>query len=252
MIEFLHSFCLTGGQWFLLVTCGILVGIAKTGLSGAGMLVVPVLAGIFGGRSSAGLLLPMLCFGDVFGVTYYHRHAEWRYLWRLMPWTLAGIAIGLFTGKVVSDAQFTAILAVTILGGIAIMIWREKHGEDMPVPDYWWFSALTGLTGGFATMIGNAAGPIMALYLLSMRLPKYAYIGTVAWFFFMVNLFKVPLHIFFWGTITTRTFAFNIAMLPAIAAGAFIGIKAVRHIPEKAFRSLMIAMTVLAAVKIFF
>jgi len=252
LFETLQSFDLSAGFWLLLILCGVLIGIAKTGISGAGMLVVPILAGIFGGRPSAGLLLPMLCFGDIFGVTYYHRHAEWRHIWRLMPWAAAGIAIGLFVGAAVTDLQFNRMLSFIILAGLAVMIWRGQRGDVLNVPEYRWFAALMGLAGGFTTMIGNAAGPVMALYLLSMRLPKYAYIGTGAWFFMIVNLAKVPLHIFVWHTITVRTVTLNVAMIPSIALGAGLGIWIVRKIPEKVFRWIIIAMTAAAAVKLIF
>ena len=251
MIDLLASFDLTAFQWGIVVVCALLIGMTKTGLSGAAMLVVPVLAGIFGGKPSVGLLLPLLCFGDVFGVSYYSRHTEWRYIRQLMPWALIGIGIALFVGNMVSDTQFREILAYAIMLSIGILIWKELRHGDLKVPDYWWFSALMGLGGGFATMIGNAAGPIMILYLLSKRLPKYRFIGTQAWFFLIVNFLKVPLHIFFWHTITLKTLAFDAVLLPAIAVGALLGVRVVRVIPEKPYRIIIMTVTVLAALKLF-
>ncbi|MFC1608456.1 TSUP family transporter, partial [Candidatus Latescibacterota bacterium] len=99
MTDILASFDLTALQWGIVGICALLIGMTKTGLAGAAMLVVPVLAGIFGGKPSVGLLLPMLCFGDVFGVSYYHRHTEWRYIRQLIPWALIGIVIALFVGN---------------------------------------------------------------------------------------------------------------------------------------------------------
>ncbi|MBN1291231.1 MAG: sulfite exporter TauE/SafE family protein [Candidatus Latescibacteria bacterium] len=251
MLETLLSFNLSQESWALAILCGILIGIAKTGLNGAAMLVVPILAGIFGSKPSVGLLLPMLCFADIFGVSYYRRHAEWYYIIRLMPWALSGIVIGLLVGAAVNEEHFKIILAVTVLAGIAIMIWRERKQGATTVPKSRWFSIIMGLAGGFTTMIGNAAGPVMALYLLSMQLPKYSYIGTTAWFFMIVNLVKVPLHVIFWHTITMRSLIFDIAMIPAIIVGAGIGITTVKNIPEQLYRKIIIAMTVLAAFKLF-
>ena len=252
MIESLRSFELSALQWVLAVICGMFVGVAKTGIGGMGTLVVPILAGIFGGKPSAGLLLPMLSMGDVFGVSYYHRHADWRHICRLLPWAVAGIMIGLFVGHAVSDTQFKHIIGTIILLSIPLMVWEERRGENLRIPNTWWFSAITGLVGGFATMIGNAAGPIMALYLLSTRLPKNSFIGTGAWFFMIVNLIKIPLHVFVWGTITLRTFSFDVTMLPAIGFGAVLGVLVVRRIPERPYRVLVIIMTVIAAAKLFF
>ena len=100
-------------------------------------------------------------------------------------------------------------------------------------------------------MIGNAAGPVMALYLLSMRLPKNQFIGTAAWFFFIINLIKVPFHVAIWETITWSSFLFDILMIPAVAIGAFLGIWLVKFFPERAYRIFIIATTLLAAILLF-
>ena len=249
MFDFLTSFNLTMNQWLLVIICGLLVGTAKVGVTGTVMLAIPVLAGIFGGKHSVGLLLPMLCMGDVFAIRYYHRHAEWFHVWRLMPWSFMGILTGVAVGNVISDIQFKGILASIILISLGLMIWRDSRKVEADIPKSLWFSAITGLFSGFTTMIGNAAGPVMAIYLLSMRLPKNNYIGTKAWFFFIVNLLKVPFHIFIWHTITLKTLSFDFAILPAIALGALIGIKTVKKIPEKTYRIFIIIMTVIAALK---
>ncbi len=250
MIDYLQSFNLTPELWFLCFICGMLVGMAKVGISGLAMLAVPILAEIFGGRPSTGILLPMLCIGDIFAVKYYTQHTEWFYVLRLMPFTLIGILIALFVGNNISDDLFKDIIAITILISITVMIWRERQQNNIVFPNRWWVSLLIGLTGGFATMIGNAAGPIMSLFLLSIQLPKNAYIGTGAWYFMIVNLVKVPLHIFIWNTITLRTFSLNIATLPAIALGSILGVKIVKKIPEKPYRIFIIVITSITALNL--
>jgi hypothetical protein len=100
-------------------------------------------------------------------------------------------------------------------------------------------------------MIGNATGPILSLYLLAMRIPKYVFIGTGAWFYLLVNLFKVPLHIFVWKTITIKTLVFDLLMVPAILAGVFIGIQIIKIIPEKPYRILVITTIVVSALLLF-
>ena len=123
----------------------------------------------------------------------------------------------------------------------------ETANKDA-IPDYMWFAILMGLLGGFTSMIGNLAAAVMALYLLSMRLPKNEYIGTGAWFFLAVNVFKVPFHVFAWHTISLNSFYLNVALLPIIALGAFVGIRIVRIIPEKQYRWLILAATGIAAI----
>ncbi|MGW8314762.1 MAG: sulfite exporter TauE/SafE family protein [Bacteroidales bacterium] len=247
MTELIQSYELSTLQWILLGLSGLLIGMSKTGLSGVGLMVVPLMANAFGGRPSVGLLLPMLIFADIFAVSWYNRHAEWKHVFRLIPWALAGILLATVVGKSISDITFNRLLAVIVLLGIGILLWRDLQKNTMSIPDSRWFAASLGLLGGFATMIGNAAGPVMALYLLSMRLPKNTYIGTGAWFFFMVNLSKVPLHIWSWNTINWRSFQLDLLIVPAIAAGAFLGIWLVKLLPEKIFRIIVIVTTLLSA-----
>ncbi len=238
-------------QWFTAAICGMLIGMAKTGLSGAGLFIVPVMAGIFGGRPSVGLVLPMLIVADIFAVRYYNRHADWKHIFKLLPWAAGGIIIALFTGEMVNDDQFRKLIGIVVITGIIIMIWQDVRKNKTEIPRAWWYSASLGLAGGFATMIGNAAGPVMAMYLLSMRLPKNTYIGTAAWFFFIVNVFKVPFHILIWKTITPESLLFNLFMIIPIIAGAISGFHIVKLFPEKYYRIFIILSTVASAVFLF-
>jgi len=249
--DFFQSYDLNTLQWVLLALSGLLIGMAKTGLSGFGMMVVPILANAFGGRPSVGLLLPILIFADVFAVSWYNRHADWKHVLRLLPWALAGILVGTLVGKSISDQSFNRLLAALVIGGIGILIWRDLRSDKLRIPRSRWFAAGLGLLGGFSTMIGNAAGPVLALYLLSMRLPKNVFIGTGAWFFFIVNLSKVPFHVWSWKTITLDSFLLDVLLIPAIAAGAFLGIWLVRLLPEKIYRIIVIVTTLLSALLLF-
>lgn len=234
-------------QWVLLVICALFVGMSKVGIAGISMFYIPVLALIFGGKPSTGILLPMLMMADIFGVAYYHRHAEWKYLVKLLPWAFVGIGIGLWVGKVVNDEWFKNIIAFLVFAGVGIMLWREKQKRTDFFPHTWWFAAIMGVLGGFATMIGNVAGPIFAIYMLAMNLPKNAFIGTGAWFFLIVNFFKFPLQVWVWNNIGWKTIIIDLIMLPAIALGAFLGIWIVRKIPDKTYRTFVIIVTVLSA-----
>ena len=252
MTAILESFGLSTDQWFWVILCALFVGMSKTGIAGLGMLIVPILAAIFGGKTSAGILLPMLSMADIFAVFYYHRHAEWKYILKLLPATVAGVLIGLFVGNVVNDQQFKQIMALIILVGVVVMVWRERKANAQAIPHNWAFSSVVGLLGGFSTMIGNASGPLMSIYLLSMMLPKNSFIGTGAWFFLIINLFKIPFHILVWETIDLRSFTLDLAMFPVIMIGAFLGFKLVKYIPEKPYRLFIIVTTALAAIRLFF
>ncbi len=251
MHSLLASYDLSSLQWTLLGLSGLLIGMSKTGISGVGLMVVPILANAFGGRESVGLLLPILIFADIMAVSWYNRHADWKHILRLIPWALGGIVVATLVGKNLSDLTFNRILAILVVSGIVVLIWQDSRAQKEKIPKSKWFAATLGLLGGFATMMGNAAGPVMALYLLSMRLPKNAYIGTGAWFFFIVNLSKVPLHIWSWKTITLESFALDLMMIPVIAIGAIMGIWLVRLFPERLYRLLVIATTLLSALLLF-
>ncbi|MGD9211336.1 MAG: sulfite exporter TauE/SafE family protein [Desulfobacteraceae bacterium] len=247
VFELLSAFDLTFWQWFLAAMSGVAVGASKSGLAGVGFLAFPLLADVFGARVSTGVALPMLLLADVFAVSYYNRDADWKHLVKLMPCVFVGLLIALIVGKVASDRMFGMLFAVTIIVGIVIMIWRDLRAKTLDVPKSFWFSAIMGLSAGFATMIGNAAGPIMSLYLLSMRMPKAVFIGTGAWFYMIVNTAKIPLHLYVWQTISTKTLAFNLVTAPFIIFGILGGIWLVKRIPEKVYRILVFASVILAA-----
>ena len=234
-------------QWLLLAVCAMFIGMSKVGVPGISMIVVPILAIIFGGKASTGILLPILMMADIFGVAYYHRHAQWKYFWKLLPWALIGIGIALWVGKVVNDEWFKNLIAILVFGSIGLMLWKDRKKGTEFFPDTLWFAASMGILGGFATMIGNVAGPVFAIYLLAMHLPKNSYIGTGAWFFLVVNFLKFPLHIFVWETINWNTLTLDLLLLPAIAVGAFLGNVLVKKISDKSYRTAVFIVTALSA-----
>jgi uncharacterized membrane protein YfcA len=234
-------------QWVLSGLSAFTVGLSKTGLPGLGLVFVPMMAIAFGAKVSTGVLLPILNMGDLFAVSYYRRSADVPKLFSLLPWALAGLAAGVTVGQSMPDREFKLMLGIVVLVLLALMIWQEFRKSDT-VPSGWWFPAVAGFAAGFTTMVGNAAGPVMSLYLLAMRLPKNAYIGTSAWFFLILNLIKVPLQIVFWHNISWASFAIDVCVLPAIALGAWLGVKITGKIPEKAFKILVMAMTGVSAV----
>jgi uncharacterized membrane protein YfcA len=230
----------------------IIIGIGKTGISGIVLLAIPILASAFGAIESTGLMLAMFLIGDLFAVQAYARHGNWQEIRKLLPPALVGLVIGSIVGRFINDQQFKYLIASIVLLCLIAMIWQEGKGDQFQVPDRPWFVILVGVLSGFATMIGNAAGPIFAIYLLAIRLNKQSYLGTTAWFFLIINLTKLPLQIFVWHNMTAGTALLAIAALPAIFLGTRIGIWIIRRLPEKTFRYLIIAMTALVAARMFF
>lgn len=236
----------------LFFLCAAFIGIGKAGVKGMGMLVVPLMAAIFGGRASAGLVLPMLCFADIFAVSYYNRHAEWKYIKRLLPAALIGVLIGVVVGYYVDDGVFTNLISIIIIGSLLLMLIQERMVISQRIVGSWGMGSTFGLLGGFSTMIGNAAGPVIATYFLATKIPKNAFIGTAAWFYLIVNLVKVPMHVFIWGSINWESFKLNLMAIPAIGLGILIGVNIVKLIPEKAFRYFVMVMTFLVSLKLLF
>jgi uncharacterized protein len=248
----LFSFHLSYLQVSFVLLVALLTGMSKTGVHGAGMLSVPILANVFGGQLSSGIMLPMLVMADVFGVLYYHRHASWSHLKILFPWAAAGVVVGTVTGNYINDQLFKVIMASTILISVLVMLWMEKLGTPDKLPKSKPFAIATGIASGFTSMVGNLAGSVMSVYLLSVPLPKNAFIGTTAWFFLAVNWFKVPFHVFAWHTITLNTLLLDLLTLPVIMAGAYLGIKVVSKLTDTVYRWFIIGMTLIAAIGMLF
>jgi len=239
-------------QWGWLLASAFFIGMAKAGVKGLGMFVVPAMAAAFGGKTSVGLVLPLLSMADIFAVSYYRRHAEWKYIWRLLPAAVLGVLLGIWVGQVVEDALFEDMIAIIIIGSLIMLLLQQNANFSNLMASRPWVGAVFGAVGGFTTMIGNAAGPLMAVYLLATRIPKYSFIGTTAWFFLLINLFKIPFHIWVWGTIDLQSFLLDLCTLPAIALGIFLGIRVVKWIPEQAFRYFVIVMTLLISLRLLF
>lgn len=249
-MDFAQLLSLQIDQWIWIVLAAVLIGFSKTGIGGAMMLVIPIVASVFGGKESTGIILPMLIVGDIFAVKYYNRHADWGNIKKLLPWSLIGLAVGVVIGKYINDQQFKFLIALSVFVCLGILIYSEKKGDQIKVPTKLWFYALVGILAGFTSMIGNAAGPIVSIYLLAMAFKKNSFMGTSAWFFMIINLTKVPLQIFFWHNITLQTFSIVIVMIPAIILGAIAGIYVIKKIKEKPFRYIIIVMTGIAAIRL--
>lgn len=237
--------------WAVLAAGAFAIGIAKTGLPGVGILVVPLLAIVFGAKASVGLLLPILIFADLFAVGYYRRHGKWRHLVRLLPWALAGILAGYVILSQVDSQTLKPVIGVIVLGMLAVRFRSIFKGDEQSVPQHPLFSASMGFLAGATTMMANAAGPVMVLYLLSMRFDKKKFIGTAAWFFFIVNWVKVPFMAQL-DMITIASLKMDVMVFPAVIAGAVTGIWLLNRIPQRLFNIAALLLAAGAAVKLLF
>jgi len=237
--------------WMLILLAAFIIGLSKAGLKGIDMMNVTIMAIVFGGKASTGVVLPLLCAADIMAVLYYHRHAQWAHFWKLIPWMVLGILVGVFVGKDLNEGIFRKIMAVIIVLTVVIMIVLEFR-KTMPIPSNKLFVANMGLIAGFTTMLGNLAGAFSNIYFLAMRMPKNDFIGTAAWVFLVINLFKLPFQIFYWKNITTNTLYTDLLLLPALIIGFVLGLKIVSKIKDDNYRKIVIALTLVGAIVIFF
>ena len=239
---------LTNIQWFVISIAALSIGMSKTGVQGIMLMIVPLMAMAFGAKESTGVILPMLCMADIIAVAYYKRIADWKVVAKLLPTAILGFFLAIGVDNMIPNGQFRQLMGWTLMFALIVMIWSEIFGKENRWMKKWWYAAIFGLLGGFTTMIGNAAGPVMSVYLLSMRKEKMEYIGINAWFFLVVNLLKVPLQAFVWDNITWDSLQLNLVMLPVIGIGSLIGIRIVKLLPEKIFRRFIQIVTILSVI----
>ena len=239
---------LTSLQWICLAFGALLAGISKTAIGGLGALAVALFTYVFpSSKQASGLVLPLLIFADFVAVFAYRQHAQWHYLAKLLPWTAVGVVLGYFTLGHISDRAARLSIGLIILGLAVLSVGRRYRpaGADATAPIHWSIAMGVGILAGFITLIANAAGPLMAIYLIAMRLPKMQYVGTTAVFFLVLNLFKVPFMAAL-GLITVASFRLNLMVLPAVLVGAATGRWLLGRINQAVFENLVIGMSAIA------
>ncbi|MSU24530.1 MAG: sulfite exporter TauE/SafE family protein [Opitutus sp.] len=238
-------------QWALLVLGALLVGVAKTGIAGLGMLFVVIFAQLMPAKAATGMVLPLLCFGDLVAVASYRQHASWPHLWRLFPWAAAGVVLGYFAMNRIGNREAQLLIGGIVMTLITLHVIRRWRVGGQEAEHGAWFAPTIGVLAGFTTLVANAAGPLMAVYLLAMRLPKMEYVGTGAVFFMLLNLFKVPFMVDL-GLITSTSFSFNLLLAPAVLLGALIGRRLLAKINQRWFENLALGLSAAAGLKLLF
>lgn len=231
-------------QWLLGGFSAFTLGAAKTGLPGGGTLAIPMMVLVVGNaRYAAAWTAPILSTGDIFAVFYWRRHADARKLLSLIPWVVLGGTGGAFALNL--DEHLLRRVVASIVGAMLVLFVLQRRG---------WFTHLSrgawayGLAAGFATVVANAAGPVMNMYLLTRGLTKEQFVATGAWFFFVVNIAKVPIYIWF-GLFSAQSLIFDALMAPIVIVGGFAGLWLIHRVPQKVFEWLVVVLT---SVSLFF
>jgi hypothetical protein len=214
------------------------------------MLAVVLFEQIMPAKQATGVVLPLLCFGDIVAVSSYRQHAKWDHVWRLFPLASLGIVAGYFALGRINERETKVIVATIVLALVTFQLVRRRvHGHE--TEHGLWFAPTIGILAGFTTMVANASGPLMAVYLLAMRLPKMDFMGTTAVFFMLINLFKVPFMVNL-GMITWKSFLFNLELAPAVFAGTWLGRKILTKVDQRLFENLALGLAAAAGLKLFF
>jgi uncharacterized membrane protein YfcA len=237
-------------QWLLAIAAALGLGLSKAGLAGVGLFHVVVFAFLFGARESTGYVLPLLVSGDISAVAALHQHVRWDYVRRMLPPAMIGVVVAALSMSRISDAAFKPLIGWIVLALAVLQAARLRWTHWMGAvphtrPAVW----VIGLIAGGATMLANAAGPVIALYCVAVGLPKFEVVGTLAWFFLIVNVFKLPFSAGL-GLIRSDTLLVSALLFPAVLAGVFSGRWIVHRLPQRVFDLLMMAFAAIAAVRL--
>lgn len=236
----------------LLVMAGaaLLVGISKTSFGGIGAVAAAGFALAMPAKESTAAVLLLLIVGDVVAVLRYGGHVRWSLIWRLLPTIVPGLLLGAVFMRFVDDATMRRAIGAILLASVALQLWqRGRRDETTPPPEHtsWLVAGTTGAAAGFTTMTANAAGPVMALYFLAVRLDKAKFIGTNAWFFLLVNVSKVPLAASL-GLFSPTVLAVDLTLVPVVLLGTVIGVQVIKKVSQRQFEQVTIVAAALSAV----
>lgn len=237
-------------------TAALLVGLSKTGVPGVSLPAIILMTEAFASneKQSVAAILPLLLLADCFSVGFYHEHADWKRLWRLFPYVAIGMAPGVAVLVWSNHAQFRQVLGWMVVVLLTLEAIRRRL-EWNNLPHSRLFSASLGALAGFGTMVGNAAGPIMSVYLVSRGLKKHQFMGNWAWFFLIVNASKIPVFVamkFLGGPdlLTFDSVQFDLAVMPLVVVGALAGRQVFRWIPQRIFDPVVLVLAAMAAARL--
>ena len=238
-------------EWGLVILAAFTVGLSKTGFSGIGLIAVFIMADLFG-KQSVGYLLPMLIVADITVYPLFRGYASWKPVWKLLPTMLVGLAIGYFLLGRIPDSAARPVIGGIILVMVGIQLFR-RYQKDLfeKIAESRQFGVGAGVAGGVATMMANAAGPVIQLYLLARRIPKMELIGIGARFFLLINLIKVPFGAQL-DLINGESLLINLKVAPAVVIGVFGGRWLVHKVPQKQFEWMVVIFSIIAGIRMLF
>lgn len=228
----------------------LMSGISKSGVPGMGMLGTVFVPLVMSAKLSTGYVLPFLLFADLIAVAYWRRAVVVRYIIALLPAMFIGIIVGFLLMDSIADAIYGRVLGSIVLLLLAVEAMFRRCNISIPQSSRL-FAWSMGFLAGVMTMLANAAGPAMMLYLLTMKISKQEFVGTGAWIYLAINLFKIPFSIRL-GLITLDSFTINLMLFPIVILGSYLGVRLMRKISGPLFEKMMRVMVFIGGVKLFF
>ncbi|GAA0287982.1 TSUP family transporter [Kineococcus aurantiacus] len=242
---------LTTTQLIPLYLAALVIGFSKTSIGGAGTIAIAIFAAVLPAKESTGLILPLLILGDLFAISLYRRHADWGLLVRLFPYVAVGVVAGAGFVRIVDDTVMRRSIGVLLVLLVVIHLWRQRKlraqgdAPPMSVTRRRWTALGFGFLAGFATMVANAGGAPMSIYLFTMGLGVMSFLGTGAWFFFIVNCFKVPFSVAL-GLIAVDSLWLDLRLAPAVVVGAFVGWWLAKRLDIRTFEKWVLGLSVVS------
>lgn len=235
----------------MVAVCCFLYGLSKTAMPVAGVVAGTVLAAVLGPAQSSGFIVPLLILGDCFALAYFRSHANWGLILRVLPGVLVGFILTALMFAFLPQPALARVIGVLILVALAMELLRANQQRKgtlaNPHDDSALVTGMYGALAGLTTMGANAGGTAMTIYLIRMRVPMMAFMGTAAWFFFILNCAKVPFVIGL-GLLTWESLLFDLWFVPLIVAGAFVGIFVFRRMTPLWFTRIALGLSGIAAV----
>ena len=236
--------------WAVAAFAVLITGISKSGLGGAlGGLAVPFLSMWMSPRNAAAVMLPILITMDMVGIRAWRGKADWHDLKLLVPGAMLGILLGTFAFGIMSDQLVRSAIGLIAVGFTLDRLIRKRGrtpADQRPAGIFGWMS---GMAAGFTSTLAHAGGPPVMIYLLSWRQPRDTFVATTVFFFFVINLAKLPFYIGL-GLFSLETLKMSAILLPLVPIGVWTGMRVLRLIPERPFYLFATAALGLSGIKL--
>ena len=237
-----------------MMAIGLLVGVSKTAIGGVGLLSAALIAQVMPAKESTGVLLVLFLVGDLFAIGIYKKHVEWKFLKTLIFPVLCGFVVGafyLFHSTDNSLKRTIGVVVVLLVVLFPVSQYWQKHNDDITIRYPRTLRVFLGSTAGFMSMIANSGGTPMSIYLLLRKNSVLNFLGNTAWFFFIINLAKLPFT-FGLGLLDLKSLQYILPAVPMVAIGALIGRRFIAKIDLRMFQNITLVSALAVGLKLIF